>query len=126
MRFGFPIGVADPTGAAIPGLGFVMYQLGATVPQRSPLCIRGHLVVGELGVEVTDRILEGGRRVDGEETLVQVQGKQQRAEDCAWIGGNHAGELDLDRQRYMGRGRNRWGIGDQGRCRDGRAEGDGG
>ena len=126
VRFGFPIGVTDPAGAAIPGLGLVMHQLGAAVPQGCPLGFWGHLVVGELGVEMADRILEGGGRVDGEEILIQVQGKQQRAEDGCWIGGDGADELDLDRQGHMGRGGDGGGVGDERGGGDGGAEGDGG
>ncbi len=110
MRLRLPIGVADAAGAAIPGLGFVMHQLRPAVPQGGPLGFRRHLVVGELGVKVPNRILEGGGRVDRQEALIQVKGEKQRAEDGARVGGNGADELGFDCQGDAGRGGDGGGV----------------
>ena len=81
-----------------------MNQLRSAIPQCGPLGTRGHLVIGELGIEMTNRILEDLAWIDGQEIIIQVVSEDQRAENRSRVWRYKAGELDLNGQGNMRRG----------------------
>ena len=126
IRFGFPIGVSDPTGSRHPRAWSRNAPARCRGTIRQSTAAYWHAIVGELGVQVADRVLEDYGWVDRQEILIQARANCSGLKMAAGLGVTTLVNLISIARGTCGRWARSGGIGDRGGGGDGGREGDGG